>query len=277
MTPWIDASKDFPCRGCGKKDWCSYNSETHGWVCMRAPNTHPTKNGGYWYPDGEHRPTFIPKPPPPEPEIDAGALMRDWAASTPYEQVVLLAHNLGVSPSSLANIGIVWARPPKQKHGWGFPMWSGQGRCIGVRLRYTDGRKSSVLGGREGVLLPHGRSGVAYIVEGPTNLAAAVTLGLWGIGRPSCRSGVAHTQVTINRLRIERAIIIADNDIPKDNGRGQLMEPGQDGAKALAAELQVPVASMLLPTKDLREYVRMGGTLDLLQSLEKQLVWRQPK
>src|SRR5258708_1977898 len=49
------------------------------------------------------------------------------------------------------------------------------------------------------------------------------------------------------------------------------------GSKALAAELQVPVASMLLPTKDLREYVRMGGTLDLLKSLERQLVWRQPK
>ena len=105
-----------------------------------------------------------------------------------------------------------------------------------------------------------------FIVEGATDVCAALTLGLNAIGRPSCRGAVAHTQVTINRLGIQRVIIIGDND-----------QPGIDGAKALAAELQVPVASMLLPTKDLREYVRMGGTVDLLKSLERQLVWRQPK
>ncbi len=230
---------------------------------MRAPNTHPTKNGGYWYPDGEHRPTFIPKPPPEEPKIDAGALMAEWRSQTDPADITMLASNLSISRYSLLNIGVAWAA---RYNAFAFPMFSGTGDCVGIRLRLRDGRKLSVKGGREGLFMPHGSRPTCYVVEGATDVCAALTIGLFSIGRPSCRGGVAHLQVTINRLGIQRVVIIGDND-----------QPGIDGAKALAAELQVPVASMLLPTKDLREYVRMGGTLDLLKSLEKQLVWRQPK
>jgi hypothetical protein len=104
-----------------------------------------------------------------------------------------------------------------------------------------------------------------YILEGCTDLAAALTLDLDAIGRPSCRGSVSHTQVTINRLHIQRAILITDND-----------RPGIEGAKALASELQIPVASMLLPAKDLRQFLSYGGTRCLLDSLERQLVWRNP-
>lgn len=125
---------------------------------------------------------------------------------------------------------------------------------------------------------PQRQHRVAYIVEGPTDLAAALTLGLWGIGRPSCRGSVAHTQITINRLGIKRVILITDNDPQKWNEKLQRWEksPGIEGAKALARELQIPVASMLLPAKDLRHFLAYGGTRCLLDSLERQLVWRQP-
>jgi hypothetical protein len=144
-------------------------------------------------------------------------------------------------------------------------MVSGVGKCVGIRLRAEDGRKWSVRGGHEGIFVPRGTARVAYIVEGPTDLAACLTLGLWGIGRPSCRGSVAHTQVAINRLHIQRAILVSDND-----------GPGIEGAKALASELQIPIAAMLLPAKDLRQFLAYGGTRMLLDSLERQLVWRQP-
>lgn len=220
-------------------------------------------NGGHWHPDGDKHPTFVPRRTPEPPRIDAGAMMNQFARHTNWADVGILAHNLGVSRASLENIGCVWA---DRHSAWAFPMFSGSGECVGIRLRLRDGRKLSVRGGHEGLFMPHGRNTTCYLVEGATDLAAALTLGLWGIGRPSCRGAVAYTQVTINRLGVQRVIIIGDNDTP-----------GINGAKALAAELQVPVASMLLPTKDLREYVRMGGTLDLLRALERQLVWRQPK
>jgi hypothetical protein len=71
--------------------------------------------------------------------------------------------------------------------------------------------------------------------------------------------------VAINRLHIQRAILISDND-----------GPGIEGAKALASELQIPVAAILLPAKDLRQFLAYGGTRMLLDSLERRLVWRQP-
>jgi hypothetical protein len=144
-------------------------------------------------------------------------------------------------------------------------MVSGIGKTVGIRLRAEDGRKWSVRGGHEGIFVPNGSARTAYVVEGPTDLAACLTLGLWGIGRPSCRGSVAHTQVAINRLHIQRAILVSDND-----------GPGIEGAKALASELQIPVAAMLLPAKDLRQFLAYGGTRCLLDSLERQLVWRQP-
>lgn len=266
MSDWIDSSKQFRCRICDHPDWCSYNRKTCGWICMRVPNTHPTKNGGYWYPDGENKPAFIPKPKPEAPQIDAAALMNEFRSSTRPEQIARLAIKLGVTTDSLTRTGCAWAAPHK---AFAFPMVNGRGNPVGIRLRAESGAKWSVKGGREGIFIPHQiaqhNQRVAYIVEGPTDLAACLTLGLDAIGRPSCRGSVAHTQVTINRLHIQRAILVSDNDAP-----------GIDGAKALADELQIPCAAMLLPAKDMRQFVAYGGSRMVIESLERQLVWRNP-
>ncbi len=259
---WTRATKSFPCAICGKPDWCTYCSELQGWSCMRVDSRRPLKNGGHWHSLGS-KPQFIPKPPPEAPAIDATALMNEFRSNTTAEMLARHAASLGVSTGSLTATGCAWARP----HGaWAWPMVSGQGNCIGIRLRAENGRKWSVTGGREGIFVPRGASRTAYVVEGPTDLAACLTLGLWGIGRPSCRGSVAHTQVTINRLHIQRAILVSDND-----------GPGIEGAKSLARELQIPVAAMLLPAKDLRQFLSYGGTRILLDSLERQLVWKQPE
>jgi hypothetical protein len=270
---WVEASKSFKCPHCESDHWCSYNVRNKGWVCMRSSGGKPTKNGGSWFPEGENnRPKFIPKPKPEKPHIDAAALMNTFRRDTNTQDVALLAHNLGVSLQSLIDVGVAWARPHS---AWAFPMFAGTGQCVGIRLRLRDERKISVCGGREGLFLPRIRPAhTAYIVEGPTDLSAALTLGLWGIGRPSCRGGIAHTQVAINRLGIRRCILIGDNDLSKWENQES---PGIDGAKHLAHELQVPVATMLLPTKDLRQFVNDGGTAALLGAMEEQLVWRQPR
>lgn len=228
-------------------------------------NDHPTKNGGYWYPDGDEKPDFVPQPKPEAPEINASELMDEFYSNTKDWWVDRFAMKLGVSFDSLKLVGCAWAAP---YNAFAFPMVNGKGRAVGIRLRAESGAKWSVKGGREGIFIPTGRTcrtTVAYIVEGPTDLAACLTLGLWGIGRPSCRGSVAHTQVTINRLHIKRAILVSDNDTP-----------GIDGAKALAKELQIPCAAMLLPSKDMREFVRYGGTRAVIESLESKLVWRNP-
>jgi hypothetical protein len=268
----IRARKDFKCVVCQRPDYCTYFPDAKGWVCMRIQNNHPTKNGGWWHADNGEHPKPVPKPQPEPPQIDAAALMQEWAASTPLDYVERFATELGVTTDSLAEVGTAWARP---HHAFGFPMFNGEGRMTGIRLRDMLGRKRCVTGSREGLFIPWTTPPhAAYIVEGPTDLAALLTLGAWGIGRPTCRGCIAHLQVTINRLRIQRVIVIGDNDISKWEGQ---VSPGIDGAKKLAVELQVPVASLLLPAKDTREFVKQGGTRQLLEALCRNLVWRQPR
>lgn len=241
---------------------------------MRVDSSRPMKNGGHWHPLGS-KPVNVPREAPPAPEIDAASLMAGFRSNTTPVMLARLSASLGVTTDSLTRTGCAWAAPHR---AWAWPMVNGQGKPVGIRLRTDDGRKWSVRGGREGIFVPYGTSRTAYIVEGPTDLAAALTLGLWGIGRPSCRGSVAHTQITINRLSIKRVILITDNDPQKWNEKLQRWEksPGIEGAKSLARELQIPVASMLLPAKDLRQFLAYGGTRGLLDSLERQLVWRQP-
>ena len=105
-----------------------------------------------------------------------------------------------------------------------------------------------------------------YLVEGVTDLAAALSLGLPAIGRPSCSGCITYVQIAINGLGVKRAIIVGDNDTP-----------GIRGAKQLAEELQVPCCNLLLPCKDLREFRRLGGDRALFDSLTSQLVWHQPR
>lgn len=252
---------------------------------MRPPYTgKPLKNGGYWYTNPEKvDPKKLPPKEPETPPIDAEKILGECYTLTRAEWISRLADNLGVSRWSLVNLGFAWVpgniiRRHMDWHGhgsWGIPMRNGAGVPVGVRLRTESGKKISIRGSREGIFIPNtGYSSTALTVEGPTDLAAALTLGYWGIGRPTCRGGIAHMQVAINRLRIRRVISIGDNDLPKwENEKS----PGIEGAKTLAAELQVPVASLLLPTKDLRQFVNDGGTADVLDAMAAHLDWRYPK
>lgn len=251
---------------------------------MRVASAKQLKNGGYWHSDGVNtKPTFVPRPAPEVPQIDADRIMGLCYENTRPEWISRLAELLGVHRWSLIDVGVAWApRKVLEQHmewrgkgAWAFPMRNGRGDLVGVRLRTNEGQKISIRGSREGVFVPNtGYSKIAYIVEGPTDLSALLTLGAWGVGRPTCRGCIAHLQVTINRLRISRVIIIGDNDIAKWENEAA---PGIDGAKRLAAELQVPVASMLLPTKDTRQFVQDGGNLTVLKAMADHVAWRYPK
>jgi len=103
------------------------------------------------------------------------------------------------------------------------------------------------------------------VVEGPTDLCAALSLGYYAIGRPSCSGGVPHIVDHVKRSRVKEVVIVADND-----------DPGIRGAKDLQRWLTVPSCLMVLPCKDLREFVKFGDK-STIDSMINQLVWTQPK
>lgn len=133
-----------------------------------------------------------------------------------------------------------------------FPMRNAEGKIVGIRRRFPDGRKSSVRGGREGVFLPHGNDpkGVLFIMEGATDTACAVSLGLDAVGRPSCQGG---GQILAELVVGKHVCIIPDSD-----------NAGMMGAESLGILLVPYCASMTVmypkfQAKDFRDWVERAG------------------
>lgn len=196
----------------------------------------------------------------PDPVINVGKMMGEWISQTGPGMMEDLAERLSVGASSLKVLGCAWAA----EHGaWAFPMKDGYGNLTGIRLRTNDGHKFAVRGSHQGVFLPNcDTTDTVLVCEGPTDTAAAITLGFYAIGRPSCAGGVADVVAALRRLKVRRAVIVSDSD-----------EVGSRGAGMLQKHLPMPSALIVLPAKDIREFLRLGGTRDLLQTMINNLIW----
>lgn len=206
---------------------------------------------------------IIEQKPKPIPVINVGKLMAEWTEQTKREQIRRLSQQLGVIPFCLNCLQCAWAAPYR---AWAFPMRDGYGEYTGIRLRAENGRKWCVPGSHQGIFQSFFQpQRTALICEGPTDTAAALTLGFYAVGKPSCSGGMPHVRTALQRLGVRRAIIVADND-----------DAGLRGAQMQANQLPIPNASLVLPAKDLREFVKLGGTNQILTSIIDQLVWKQP-
>jgi hypothetical protein len=209
--------------------------------------------------------------PRPEPEFvlnvpEAMAQFRKGA----QRSLNILATQLGVSASALLAMGVCWAGPYS---AWAFPMFNGYGQPIGVQLRSDAGVKWCVKGSHGGIFLPTGHTErMALLPEGASGTAAALTLGYCAIGRFNATAGMQHVKIALGRNRISRAIIIADNDEDR-TGNGRISNAGTDGALSLARQIPIPTAILVLPVKDLREFLNLGGDAHLLNQLIDELVW----
>jgi DNA primase len=100
------------------------------------------------------------------------------------------------------------------------------------------------------------------ICEGPSDTAAALSLGLAAVGRPSCLSCVEHCVRLVRQREVKSAVVVADADAP-----------GIAGARRLAIALRPyapDVRVVVPPAKDLREWVRGGATQGELITLIEQ-------
>jgi hypothetical protein len=158
-----------------------------------------------------------------------------------------LAGRLGVRSEALRALGACWAWPHE---AWGFPMFDGEEQFAGIRLRSDDGEKWALRGSRQGIFIPSMElQGEVLVVEGPTDAAAAVSLGFYAIGRPSCVGGAREIAALCRRIGVKRLSVLADND-----------GPGISGAQTFCGQIGLPARLVVLPAKDLREWVRNGAT-----------------
>jgi hypothetical protein len=244
---------------CNHPDWCTYTDDGAN-CCMRIENDKPMRNGGWLHRETEYR--YIPPAPVKlEPEIDFVSMWRAWSNATSVFQVNTLAEQLNVSRESLESLNCVWAGS-----AFAFPMRDHTGKMIGIRLRDPNGHKYAVKGSRQGLFLVNERpQRTTYLLEGPTDTAAALTLGLNAFGRPACLGQEDLIRKYLKRYSVERLVIVTDND-----------EPGIRGAVKLQDSLPILSCVYVPPTKDLRELVRLGGSKELVESGVKDLVWSRP-
>ena len=286
-------TKNQPCPICKRGDWCRVFAD--GWAeCMRVPSDKPATSGGWMH---RLRGELTPHPGPmtsspplgrslPDlrseahsfrrsaaevpgrggegerkpPTINATKLMRDWIAATSATALEEFAASLGVSAPSLVAVGAAWAA---SHSAWAFPMCDGHGNVVGIRLRNERG-KFAVRGSKQGIFLANiPTQKTLFVCEGPTDTAAAVELGLFAVGRPNCCCGGAEIKVYARRHECSRVAVISDND-----------KPGLDGARKVGGELKLPFAIYVPPAKDVREFVRLGGTRIMIENTLKGTLWR---
>jgi 5S rRNA maturation endonuclease (ribonuclease M5) len=230
-------------------------------ICCRVESDHETRNGGWLHKTNEDRPArYLPPPTlPPTPLPDFSALWRRWSEQTEPHHLDGFAMSLGVDTDALRALGCAWSG-----RAWAFPMRNETGRMVGLRLRSDDGRKWAVRGSRSALFYSPAPepAETLYVVEGPTDAAAALTLGLPVVGRPSCLGQEEMLAALVRRLRARAVCIIADAD-----------EAGQRGAERLRNALPARTLLWTPPCKDLREFVQFGGTVALIESATKDLMW----
>ena len=146
-------------------------------------------------------------------------------------------------------------------------MYDGYDNILGARLRKIGGFKFSVTGSREGLLVSNSEPGrMMLVTEGATDACAGEALDYYSVGRPNCTGGIPHLQALARRVGVQRIVIVSDLD-----------EPGLRGASMLASYMRVPTSTIVLPSKDLRDFVRAGGTRCVLDALINETIWRQPE
>jgi hypothetical protein len=268
LRKWVRVSRQAPCTICHKTHWCTITSDGALICCMRVQSGRQARNGGWIHRIG----TFTdsrPLPPPCNRKLlDCGAyhgaLRRKWD----HWDVDGLSLDLGVDMDALETLQPAF---DPMNQAFAFPMRDGDGAVCGIRLRNFEGRKWAVRGSHEGLFYdPALAIGDDLVVcEGPTDTAAALTLGLRAVGRPSCAGGGAALAVLVRRLRIRQVIIVADQDAPHRRPDGSAWYPGRDGAEALAHAIKRMWRMIMPPAKDLRAWLHAGATRQEFDALVK--------
>jgi hypothetical protein len=180
-----------------------------------------------------------------------------------------LARQLGVSRDALTDLDVGFREDlTKDEDGdwvgtgtWvsTWPEYDGQERLIGILRRYWDGEKRRIRGSKSGLTIPGAwrkMEGPIYIVEGGSDVAAALTVGMCAIGRPSAAGGARYLAELLKDDTRE-VIVLGESDLKADG-----LWPGDPGpfAAKLSRSLGRKVRAKLPPKscKDLREWVSGG-------------------
>lgn len=275
-------SKGRRCPICGEDSWCTAGP---GWaICARSDGIGADRRigeYGYLHAIGSRltRSGGFNKPgrKPVVPTRDWAPLIKSWEANA-ADKLRLLAIDLELPVHTLRaiHVGIDGST-------WIFPERDGNGRYIGVNRRLSRGRKLCEPGSLRGLTYADDiltAPGPIYLVEGPTDVAACLAVGMTAIGRPSSTGGTLHLVGLLTKLPRRCIVMIGENDQKPHTELSSLIQakhnpqcggciscwPGKYGAErvagAISRELGKTVGVVFPPTpiKDVREWYREKGS-----------------
>lgn len=286
---WVRVSPKSPCPICGKSDNCSVSSDGGAVWCGRVDVGAERQNaGGQWlHRLSDSRPASASvlrietKRTPcseTQPKDFSFVTLRQAAPSAAIFQAKLAAQ-LGVSAASLAALGVYQHSPGVA----GIPEMNADGDIIGVACRdIATGDKWQVGGGRRGLVFSWDNldlDGPLHIVEGASDAAAGIDLGLRVIARPN-NLQAADASLLAALSRTDEIIVVGERD-QKPDGRW----PGRDGALAVAKRLArelphiIRIQVVLPPPghKDLRAFHLAGGTKEAWLAGCETVEWSRPR
>jgi hypothetical protein len=203
---------------------------------------------------------------PVTPPKDFGAVLRGSLAG-PYE-LRRLAERLGVRADALARLEVgYYPETADEPEHWLLPERDAAGKVIGLTRRYANGTKRQLHGGRRGLTYAPGTpfTGPLLAVEGASDVAAGLTLGLAVVGRPSNLGGMDLLAELVGPMAAEgcEVVVLGERD-RKPDGRWPGLEGAERTAQALADAWGRPVGYALPPddAKDLRSWL-VGQNLSL--------------
>lgn len=272
--PFVRLRPNEKCQICQHKGWCMKSRDAV--ICARVMSDKRVGNkGAGWLHKiadpipkraiADHRPSR------PEPTIHWDRFNRRCVESVPDNDST--AEELGVSWESLGRLEIGWS---VEHAAYTFPMRDGDGRIIGMRLRYRDGRKLAIRGSHNGLFIPRGEpSGEIWICEGPTDCAALLTVGLYAVGRPSNNGGKDHLVRYCQRHRPCREIVIvADRDAKPITENLTMMAVNELVAALKAIDKRCRVIRPPLRIKDVRAWINRGADAKCLRSIVNDAIWK---
>ena len=284
---WNTVTKDNPCPICEKPDWCGVTEDGSAARCMRLESDRPS-SGGWIHLIGDQ--------PKPRREFVVRTQRKtdkeqhaQWAPIARHlwrnagQAVTDLAKHLGVSRAALdaLRVGYGYCDGPLC---WSFPERNHNGLIVGITRRLPNPggptRKMCAKGSRRGLSYSDDwadHDGPVFVVEGGSDTAAGLTLGLAVVGRPS-NVAMPYLVQLLGPHVGRRIVVLGENDRkgheslagvvrekhdPRCPGC-QLCWPGKYGMEkvwaTLRAKLSRPVEKRILSrAKDLREWLANQG------------------
>lgn len=268
----VRVTRQNPCPRCRRERFCVLLDGGRLLLCTKteAGSIRPSRDGSGWLhvlQDDPARPRGPRTVKLEAPAPDLRPIVERAIAATPESWLERLANRLGLpAPGGVEALRMLGAHRERPDVA-GFPM-TRRGRVVGIRYRSTSGSKWARKGGKEGAFVPTGLDpgSPVWIVEGPSDAAALLAIGLQAIGRPSA-TGHDVVVEAVRTLKPPACVVVADHDVEHDVGQRTADE------LATRCALLVPSVMIVLPpgdAKDSRDAVRAGARrVDFLAQVAK--------